>query len=577
MKLMMISSKLIFFLYFINISSSKPFIYNDTEEDISYWMRHGRNTIYSRIEAAKKRYGSHSEFIHKPAKNVIFFIGDGMGLTTITSGRIYKGQKNGLGYDSEHGSLSFEELNNVGLAKVFATDTIVSDSSATATSYLTGVKARKATTGVSGKVSHGDCEASKDPKVKTKSIFHWAKERNMWTGVVTTTRITHGTEGPLYSNSANRGWEAFAPDGCQDIASQLIHGNVGKDIRVILGGGSRSFLPEHIDQVRNKYIRTTGKRIDGRDLIQEWIEDKKKVEGVFVSNKSQLNDVNTDKTDYLFGLFDPSHLPYSLDQQRHKKFHHKKHHHKPSLADEPLSNESDEDVLEAEVKEYPSLLMMTSKALNLLKRSPRGYILFVESGRIDTAHHKNQAHKSLEEVVQLDEAVKLALDETNEDDTLIIVSADHSHTLTINGYAKRGTNILGLAGVDDDGQNYTTLMYGNGPGGLGHEDIDNRLENLLDPDRIYKSAVNVESAKHGGEDVPVYSRGPGSHLLTGVFDQTHIAHSISYAACIGPHKDLCPLFKPYYSSSQRSQNSFSVMTFVAILIIARLFTYQQSS
>lgn len=558
----MIPSKLIFFLYFINISSSKPFIYNDTEEEISYWMRHGRNTIYSRIEAAKKRYGSHSEYIHKRAKNVIFFIGDGMGLTTITSGRIYKGQKNGLGYDSEHGSLSFEELNNIGLAKVFATDTIVSDSSATATSYLTGVKARKATTGVSGKVVHNDCEGSKDPNVQTKSIFNWAKERNMWTGVVTTTRITHGTEGPLYSHSANRDWEAFAPNGCQDIANQLIHGNVGKDIRVILGGGSRSFLPKHIDQVKNKYIRTTGRRIDGRDLIQEWIEDKKKVEGVFVSNKSQLNDVNTDETDYLFGLFDPSHIPYSLDQQRHYKHHHKKQHHK-----------SNEDVLEeVEVEEYPSLSMMTSKALNLLKRSPQGYILFIESGRIDTAHHKNQAHKSLEEVVQLDEAVKLALDETKEDDTLIIVSADHSHTLTINGYAKRGTNILGLAGVDDDEQNYTTLMYGNGPGGHVHKDIDNRLNNLLDPDHVYKSAVNVESAKHGGEDVPVYSRGPGSHLLTGVFDQTHIAHSISYAACIGPHKDLCSLFKPYYSSCQRSQGSFSMMTFVAVLIIAKLFT-----
>ena len=493
-----------------------------------------------------------------------------MGLTTITSGRIYKGQRNGLGYESEHGLLSFEDLPNVALAKVFATDTIVSDSSATATSYLTGVKARKGTTGVSGKVAHGDCESSKDQSVQTSSIFKWAAERHMWTGVVTTTRITHGTEGPLYSFAANRDWEAAAPDGCEDIAYQLVHKKPGKDIRVILGGGSRSFLPKHIDQVQNQYLRETGKRIDGRDLIQEWIDNKKKDEGVFVANKSQFDSVNVDETNYLFGLFDPSHIPYALDQQR-RKSGHKKHHHKNS-SKVSSANDSTGDELVEVPHEVPTLPEMTLKALNLLKRSPRGYILFVEGGRIDTAHHKNQAHKSLEEVVQFEAAVKIALDSTSEDDTLIVVSADHSHTLTINGYAKRGSSILGLGGIDDDHENYTTLMYGNGPGAHVHSDKDNRLKNLLDPDHVYKSAVNFESAKHGGEDVPVYSRGPGSHLLTGVFDQTHIAHSISYAACIGPHKDLCSLFLPYGSTGHISKsNSVLVITFIAISTLIRCF------
>ena len=137
----------------------------------------------------------------------------------------------------------------------------------------------------------------------------------MWTGFVTTTRITHGTEGPLYPYAANRDWEASAPEGCDDIAHQLVHKKPGKDIRVILGGGSRSFLPKHIDQVQNDFVRTTGRREDGRDLIQEWIDGKKKEEGVFVANKSQLDAVNVDETNYLFGLFDPSHLLYAIDQQ----------------------------------------------------------------------------------------------------------------------------------------------------------------------------------------------------------------------------------------------------------------------
>ena len=219
---------------------------------------------------------------------------------------------------------------------------------------------------------------------------------------------------------------------------------------------------------------------------------------------------------------------------------------------------------------FPSLSEMTSKALNLLKKSPIGYMLFVEGGKINMAHHINQAHKSLEEVYQFEAAVKVALDSTSEDGTLIVVSADHSHTLTINGYAKRGTSILGLAGTDDDHQNYTTLMYGNGPGAHVHSGKDNRLKNLLDPDHTYKSAAYADIAKHGSEDVPVYSHGPGSHLLTGVFDQTHIARSISYAACIGPHKDLCSLFLPYNSSGQRPlPNSFLLFIFVLIVTILR--------
>lgn len=64
-------------------------------------------------------------------------------------------------------------------------------------------------------------------------------------------------------------------------------------------------------------------------------------------------------------------------------------------------------------------------------------------GKVDLSHHKNWAAKALEEAYQFNKAVQVAVDETSPEDTLIVVTADHSHGLTINGYAQRGTPILG--------------------------------------------------------------------------------------------------------------------------------------
>ena len=58
----------------------------------------------------------------------------------------------------------------------------------------------------------------------------------------------------------------------------------------------------------------------------------------------------------------------------------------------------------------------------------------VEGGRIDHAHHAGNAARALEDTVAFDAAIKMALEMTNREDTLIVVTADHSHTMTINGY-----------------------------------------------------------------------------------------------------------------------------------------------
>lgn len=100
--------------------------------------------------------------------------------------------------------------------------------------------------------------------------------------------------------------------------------------------------------------------------------------------------------------------------------------------------------LESSTANNPTLEEMTRKAIEMLQKEANGYVLLVEGGRIDQAHHDGRAKLALEEAFQFDLAVAAALNMTDQADTLIIVTADHSHTMTINGYPARGNDILGL-------------------------------------------------------------------------------------------------------------------------------------
>ena len=126
----------------------------------------------------------------------------------------------------------------------------------------------------------------------------------------------------------------------------------------------------------------------------------------------------------------------------------------------------------------PTLEYMTEKAINILKKNPNGFFLFVEGGKIDMAHHEDKAHIALDETVEFDKAIEKAYNMTNEKDTLIVVTADHSHTMTMNGYPIRGNNILGLFGKSNDSLPYATLSYANGPG--YHEEVAGKRHNLED-------------------------------------------------------------------------------------------------
>ncbi len=189
----------------------------------------------------------------------------------------------------------------------------------------------------------------------------------------------------------------------------------------------------------------------------------------------------------------------------------------------------------------PSLAEMTAKAIAILQRNPKGFFLLVEGGRIDHAHHGGNAARALEDTNAFDEAVKAALANTNARDTLIVVTADHSHVLTMAGYPSRTNPILGLA--DDgqgkpalglDGKPYTTLSYANGPGADPEGDPRENLSNVdtTAPDYKQQALVPMRAETHGGEDVPIYASGPWAHLFQGAVDQQYIFHVMNHAGRI---------------------------------------------
>merc|ERR1719370_468145 len=153
----------------------------------------------------------------------------------------------------------------------------------------------------------------------------------------------------------------------------------------------------------------------------------------------------------------------------------------------------------------PNLALMTEKALAVLSTKPGGYVVFIEAGLVDHGHHGNKARQAVDETLQLDKAVTRALEMVDTEETLIIVTADHSHAMTINGYPDRGKDIFGLGGHGHDGLYYPTLMYGTGPGYKEPDATGGRYDisqdDMTATEYRFVAAVPESSSDHAGEDV----------------------------------------------------------------------------
>jgi len=469
------------------------------------------------------------------AKNVILFVGDGMGISTVTAARIMAGQLEGkLG--EEH-QLSFETLPFSGFAKTYNVDAQTPDSAGTMTAMASGVKTDAGVIGVDEDIERGNCATVAGNELVTATEL--AEIAGKSTGIVSTARITHATPAATYAKSADRNWEdvsdmpeAAVTAGCEDIASQLINFEANLEARyegldvdgleVVMGGGRRHFLPK--DAAFNSADAVSsveGDRTDGRDLTAEW--KAKYPAGQYVMDQAGFDAIDADTTERVFGLFNESHMQYEADRSN-------------------------------DVAGEPSLSEMTAKAIDILDNNANGFMLTVEAGRIDHAHHAGNAYNALTDTVELSKAVQVALDKTSIEDTLIIVTADHSHVFTIAGYPKRGNPILGKVvpvGSDEpslaaDNMPYTTVGYTNGGGfrdlgdetdadaGYNFAPVTGRVD-LTDVDTTtpgfhQEAVVPLGSETHAAEDVGVYAVGPGAHLVTGTNEQSLIFHVMDYAA-----------------------------------------------
>lgn len=487
------------------------------EESAGNWYRQG-------AERADRLGAGRTE-----ARNVILFIGDGMSLTTVAAARIYQGQLNGQ--PGEEHQLSFERFPYTAFSKTYNTDSQTPDSAGTMTAMITGAKTRMGFLSVDQVPMRGQCKEALPHRLA--SAMTLAKRAGLATGVVTTTRITHATPGATYAHVTERNWESDADmpasaigQGCRDIARQLLDYSADTGVDVVMGGGLNKFLPAGGNPA---YPDTKGARKDGQDLIARWM--KQEPGRSFVFSGSQLAKLDLRKTGTLTGLFSGDHMDYEYDR---------------------VTERSDQ----------PSLADMTKAAIELLQAKGKGYFLVVEGGRIDHAHHSGNAFRALTDTVAMADAIAVADRLTSAEDTLVLVTADHAHTMSFVGYPQRGNPILGKVvgkasedeapGLVKDllGLPFTTLVYANGPGYAGatsaqpagsknfphspggYVEPANGRPDLTEvdtahPNFMQEALVPMNSETHGGDDVGIWARGPGAQAVRGSLEQNVIFHLLT--------------------------------------------------
>ncbi|KAF3690801.1 Intestinal-type alkaline phosphatase 1 [Channa argus] len=319
----------------------------ELEKEPAFWDAQAKATLDAALKLHPRKY---------QAKNIILFLGDGMGVSTVSAARILRGQMEGR--SGEETVLAMDTFPFVALSKTYSVDKQVADSASTATAYHCGVKANSKTVGVSANAVAYECNTTFGNEVF--SVLRRAKAQGKSVGIVTTTRVQHASPAAAYAHSVSRSWYSDADlpssarqQGCVDIAMQLVT-NFDIDVCIVILGGGRMYMtpkgtpdPEYPTSNSRK-----GDRKDKKNLIDIWL--KAKAVGFFnisdkkshyVWHRKEFDEINVKTTDRLMGLFEPKDMRFEVFR----------------------NNTRD-----------PSIVDMTEKAIKILSKNPKGFFLFVE-------------------------------------------------------------------------------------------------------------------------------------------------------------------------------------------------------
>ncbi|HEY3308147.1 MAG TPA: alkaline phosphatase [Desulfuromonadaceae bacterium] len=456
-------------------------------------------------ETRRVKYDIVNEVAPKRAKNVILFIGDGMSLQAREMARILS---KGITEGKYNDLLEMEKMSNMSLITTSGYDSLVTDSANSASAYATG---HKAVVNAMGTYTDSTKDPFDDPKVE--NIIELAKRtRAMGTGIVSTANITDATPAAMVAHTRRRSELNFIAESMLDPVHRP---------DVILGGGSRQFLP----------MSTPGsKRTDEKNLIQDF----GKLGYRFSGTKSELL-ATPASADKLLGLYQLDNMNVYIDREMLKN---------PNV----LGGFNDQ----------PNLMNMTQKAIDVLSKNPNGFFLMVEGASIDKQLHVLDWQRATYDTIEMDKSIGIAKAFAKKNnDTLIIVVADHAHGASITGtyheldgktgreavrtYADAGWTTFedkDKDGFPDDPNPNVTLavQFANHP----DYNADYRFKSEPTVPAIMagsKAVVNPKtsgefqpgniptsdpSEVHSADDVVLNADGPGAEYFNGVMDNTEV-------------------------------------------------------
>lgn len=473
---------------------------------------------------------------NKKAKNVVLFIGDGMGDSEITVARDYLkgtnghfdgldavGQPSALG-DVQAGTGQYttfsvgngskdSAVGKDGDGKLVANPnpgklTPVTDSSASGSAWATGTKTYN---------NAVDVDIYGNPQL---NLFELAKAAGKATGNVTTAEIQDATPAVLESHSSERA--CYGPQGKTDGTSN----NASKQclINQLKENGGIGSISEQLLDTRadvtigggSKYFRQTvqGGEYKGKTV---WEQAKEMGFQTVENDPAAMNALQYKDNQPVLALMSDGNMPTKFNPSK-------------ATAQDP-AKDANPTVCTMNDKwlgnQGSSLADMTKKALDLLEANPasdaNGYFLQVEGASIDKQDHAGNACGQIGETDDFDQAIAYAMKNVDLTNTLVIVTADHAHTSQI--LNAQPAYALSTVLKTADGNNMV-VSYGTA-------EADSRDED---------GGYNGGDMAHTGTQLRIAASGPGAQRVIGLTDQTDnfytIANTLGLASTSDDQKSL---------------------------------------